>query len=266
MIQKLFLVLITISVCLADQYEIIIKDIEGKNRSIPLVDVDTIFFRKLPAEGLLVYYPFNQKHSDTIIKDFSGNGNMGFSHHHNLQKIPGRYEWLTASYFAYEKDFIEVPNVINGKSEMTISFWFKSQYSIQNETWHWVYGTSPESGSALVDVGAAIKGDRMTYHFRTSSKFWRSKGVRYIDKGTWYNIIMTYDGSEFQTFVNNTLDVSNSMTGKVYSNQDQLLGFGYIVSANEGYAGAIDDFRIYDRALTEEERTILYQEGMQKPE
>ena len=73
---------------------------------------------------------------------------------------------------------------------------------------------------------------------------------------TWGFAAMTYDGNEVSLFFNGEKIFSEPATGKININNVDLL-----IGASEGveyFGGKIDEIRIYDRALTENEILSLY--------
>jgi hypothetical protein len=131
----------------------------------------------------------------------------------------------------------------------------------EDNKWRWIYGTTPSSGNALVEVGAAVHNGKSTYHFKTTSGLIRGEGTKTADLSKWTHLIMVYNGSTIKGYVNTQLDFNRSQTGKVQSSQRQQLGYGFIASAKEFFKGGVDDLRIYNRALTSTEINTLYREG-----
>jgi len=88
-----------------------------------------------------------------------------------------------------------------------------------------------------------------------------SKGTEFIGK---FDLITeTYDGEELRLYVNGELKISRKISGQISNNTYPLiLGTNSDNPGSEGYfKGCIDDLRIYNRALSEEDVMELYNEA-----
>jgi hypothetical protein len=82
-----------------------------------------------------------------------------------------------------------------------------------------------------------------------------------ISSGNWHHYVWTYDGINLSGYINGTI-IGSTSTGGPASNTEDL----YIGQAGDGgklYPGEYDDFRIYDRALSDYEVQQLYLYGTQ---
>ena len=79
----------------------------------------------------------------------------------------------------------------------------------------------------------------------------------------WYFVVGTYDGSVMKLYVNGTLTAWKSISGNLLYNTNDIY-IGDLQFYNNGTLGLlpgnIDEVRIYNRALTEEEIISLYHE------
>ncbi|MCM8784556.1 MAG: hypothetical protein NC818_07345 [Candidatus Omnitrophica bacterium] len=83
-----------------------------------------------------------------------------------------------------------------------------------------------------------------------------------ITTGSWYHLVMTYDGALIKGYVNGSFQSSQSQTGNVRSSGTGMLLGQY---ASSYYInGLISEVRIYNRALTQEE--IQYSYTYKKPQ
>ena len=92
-----------------------------------------------------------------------------------------------------------------------------------------------------------------------------STGIKNLDSqvqlstGVYYNIVVLYNGSDFEIYINGELDASSSWSGLI-STTSLDLTIGQYLPNNSGYnfKGVLDDIRIYDYALTITEIQNLY--------
>ena len=74
---------------------------------------------------------------------------------------------------------------------------------------------------------------------------------------TWYHIVGTYDGSTVKIYVNGSLQASTAATGTITPTVGNVQ-IGEISGGDDEFTGAIDEVRIYTRALSPEQVVALY--------
>lgn len=208
--------------------------------------------------GLIAYYPFNGN-----ANDLSGNG------HHGIEKngvsyVAGKSD--QAANFDGVDDFISIWNTeeINqylNTSEGTVSVWFKvaAESSGSSSFIFQYYGGSSDrlyldaenttSSSSSLRLGV---GDN------------HKLSVNKITTGIWNHAIATWtsDGKT-KLFINGSQDIEGTYNpGFEFKGTEQFY-FGRGWDGNKGYyAGAIDEVRIYNRALSDTEIQQLSQSGV----
>jgi len=73
----------------------------------------------------------------------------------------------------------------------------------------------------------------------------------------WYHIALTYYGSQMRLYVNGKEKSSKAVAGELKVNS-RPVSFGSDNGAQKFFKGTIDDVRIYNQALTEEEIQAIY--------
>jgi hypothetical protein len=212
----------------------------------------TCLFSQIPTEGLVLYMPFN---SDA--NDYSGNGNNGTAH--NVNYLRGN-RGVTA-YFAPDS-YVEIKDTasldFSADTGLTIAVWIRQENDI--------------SGYIVVKMGT---GNRFDDEYKlaisadgtincgivspTSYQLFDSNGKLFINE--WYLVVMRWrlaDGS-MKIYFNGEL---NSLT---YSNVTSIqntsvpLRIGQFLDAAENsFRGSLDDLRIYNRPLSDDEIMTLY--------
>ena len=86
---------------------------------------------------------------------------------------------------------------------------------------------------------------------------------QYLPIGEWVHLVGTYDGSSVNLYWNGILVATEPHSGLIYTNNYPVRISGY-TTGGEIFDGIIDEFRIYNRALTPTEVQILSQNYMQK--
>ncbi len=208
-----------------------------------------------PTTGLVAYYPFNGNANDA-----SGDANHGTVNGATL--TADRFGNANRAYsFDGVDDKIALPLTGTGFSNsITIAAW--------------VYRTKSISGHpAMGIVSNDRSGDRGTFlgvaqddksYFTVSVPGLDATGFAGspISQATWTFMVLTYDGSVVNGFIDGELDGNRSVTGDLRGNSTFEIGHHSWDSMIERYwGGLLDDIRIYNRALSEAEIQALYEEG-----
>lgn len=196
---------------------------------------------KFLKQGLVAYYPFNGN-----AKDESGNGNAGIVNGATL--IEDRHEDADQAYFFDgENDGISLPAALpNDGKTFTIALWFRADS----------FGVDRR----LVNTGSRT----FTLTLTTALSVWwvelGGDGVpvsNEITLGKWHHFVFTVKDLESQTFFNSSLKSEAKLPNPMHINQ-WLLGSSY-KGHGMHFHGAIDDVRIYNRALSEAEVKALFE-------
>ncbi len=144
---------------------------------------------------------------------------------------------------------IEIPVTFSGWPSLSIESWFKY---VDTETWRWVFGTGPD----YCNLGMAVaEGDSIMRYHITTTEYGTSTydGKKLLTPGTWYHIAMVFDGETVKIFIDGELDFQANDNGRIkITNTKYAIGAGYW-SGNEIFKGAIDEVRIWNRAITQTE-------------
>ena len=239
------------------------------------------------ASGLVAYYPFNGD-----AKDESGNGNDGIvnggffitDRHNNVE---GAYMFRGYGY----GDNVRVPNssTMRFDKELTISTWVKQETQDGMDGWgNYASGSSMTLISKDGDRGGfnwglgndgINKNQSLSFainnktDFSNQSDYANSTKNNFIYSNAWIQYAISYNSENGETkFYRNGLfqesynDPSTTIKGINIieaNNRDMYLGiyglaFGWAPLGWFPLNGAMDEVRIYNRALSDNEITILY--------
>ncbi len=212
-------------------------------------------------EGLVAYYPF-----DGHTNDKSGNGHDGIPSH-SIDYVEGILQ--QAVRFDNVNDLIEIPENADMRiSYYTISFWVKagSQDGIVS-----IFSCRPHKSNTasgfeiLVNTNGEISLTQMT---RPTGNWGTHTNVSVTDN-LWHHITFTFDGTIVRVYLdgelNNEFDcrsVSHDyFPGPIYwTTPYHDFWFGQTTSGHDyaTFRGIIDEFRLYNRVLSESEIRQLY--------
>lgn len=153
-------------------------------------------------------------------------------------------------------DFMEIENsqnIENLSSQISISVWFNTNnyYSTAN---NWAILLT-KSGNSTSDNSRQFS----LYYREDGDILFNSNiiGNFLFDLDIWYNLTVTYDFGNVNTYVNGVLINNVNGINPVLSNQLSLM-LGYdSPGVPEYYDGILDEIRIYNRILSENEITQL---------
>ena len=242
-----------------------IDEVRIYDRALPASEVATL------AGGLVGYWKFDEN-SGTTAADSSGNNNTG-----TLMSGAG---WTTGQVGAAVSldgvdDFVKIKDgKISNSTTGTISAWVKMN-SLVNAHKIVCYG-----GGAAAAVqglfGLEIRQDGSNYYFSVinvpvdgtpSADIVHGNTV--LQSGVWYHVALTSNGSSWKLYVNGvaetlTAQLGNGNTGRWFGNTSvaapdkTYIGGARFNGADVGsFPGAIDEVRIYDRALSASEVAAL---------
>ena len=201
----------------------------------------------VPTNGLVGWWPFNGNANDE-----SGNGNHGTVNGATL--TTDRNGKANSAY-----SFDGVKNYINSdfnfkatNSSFTISYWFllDNNSNFNGKIFHFQEGIS-----GPYEVNNDFLGTNKLNFF--------IQGINYsttsINKYNWYHAVSIYNSvnKEIKLYINGILEFT-----KIVNNVPRLpnssLRIGARLNNSEFFKGKIDEFLIYNRALTQQEITALY--------
>ncbi len=184
--------------------------------------------------SLVAYYPFNGN-----AKDLTSNG-RDFTVYGDTTLTDGKDN---SSYSAYSfdgtGDYLEYTANIPSFDNYTISLWAKPASS---GTYEAMFSSDNNSGR-----GFQIDLDESNFHIRKSSGGNIVLSTAQLD--VWTFITFTYDGTNSIGYINSVSD-NESTGGTTEFNRFRI---GRNRNGSTYYTGAIDELRIYNRALTASE-------------
>jgi len=189
--------------------------------------------------------------------DSSGYNNNGFAF--NTTLVQDRFGNSNSSfYFDGRTSYVDIGTStfdINTSNEFTISAWIKPTGA------NYVYTTMIKRGRYNYPFSfdyANTKRLRVT--LRTSSGTYSLNGNAKLNFNNWYHVVYVYNKTSGRLiYVNGSLDKQDSTKGTLNVQNGESTVIGKTPYVNDYYfKGAIDDLRIYNKALSYSEIRALY--------
>ncbi|HEY5462281.1 MAG TPA: LamG domain-containing protein [Hanamia sp.] len=213
--------------------------------------------------GLMAYYPFSGNANDA-----SGNGNNPIFN--NATLTPDRLGNPNSAYsFNGTDNYIRIPNSasLNSSNQISICAWVKVAGFYQGTC----HGNNiVMKGDADYQLGdykirfddsyftnsqnCSISNPDITHETFFGINSTLSSNTPFIQTNQWYSVVYTSDGTTAKIYVNCKLVGSGPANGITFTNGDDLF-LGSMNNAQYPYwfNGAMDEIRIYNRPLNEDE-------------
>ena len=203
------------------------------------------------------------------VRDTSGRGNDGFmvgssysasNKALDLTNSPSATSSAATSYITRTS----LGNTESGNFHHSVSLWFKLS-SAPSSVWRAIFEIGPHPRANTKDIGLYVTSDSSNWLGFASggSTLYGGGAPTGVGVGTYYHIVIVYDGAKKYIYVNGTL--SNSGTYSSFNgarNMTLQIGRNNHGNANEGIDGSISNFKMYvGHALTAEEIKTLYDMG-----
>ena len=217
----------------------------------------TAYLPFAPGEGLVAYYSFNKCDA----RDDSGNGSNGrmFGNIACWCGVEGDGLLLDGI-----DDYLEFEGRVNRyftTSDFTVSFYIKPEQHLPfRQSLLSKRETSAEAHmlDLLLNFGAQTL---ETQVHETEHKFFPGLSPEVAPAG-WMHFALVRDGFRAFTYINGQLRQESFRCSGIDISNNALLSFSNSPRLSEGarrFKGVIDELRIYDRALTDEEMLSLYE-------
>jgi beta-xylosidase len=202
-----------------------------------------------PAPGLRLRYKFDET-GGTVAKDSSGNGFDGT--YTGGPVLDGNAVALSGG------SYVTIPNgVLKGATSVTVSL--RAKWTASTTVNQWIYGLGPDSTRYLFT--SPSNGSSLLYSAITTGS-WSAEsklpGPTALPGGSWQHLAVTVDGATgTATMYLNGRKVASATgvtvrPGDLYDASKSYSGYvgKSLYAADPYFAGAVDDFRIYNTALT----------------
>ena len=225
-----------------------------------------LIFNNTLSEGLVVHYTF-----DGNIDDQSGN-DVDLTSYGDLDYSTDRKGNTMSAYSADGNDYLDAGQSVVDGFPVTISYWFKNRSAIAtNSSWNIASNYYGVGVNSIVETATTSSFRFALSNFTGAGSGGRGPDGRYsyvtaantYEADTWVHAVIVIKGVHDRTTYINGQEISYETTsgtneGSSFNEGVLRLMFAYDTPIAE--KGEIDDVRIYNRAVTEKEVSLLYNE------
>lgn len=207
-------------------------------------------------DGLLAYYPL-----DGFINDQSGNNNNGTA----IGGVTPTTDRLNrpnrAMQFNGSNGYVSIPNsptLMSPVQQITVSTWMYFNFAANNG-WIPIGAKSNGSQYGLFAMELNIRNGQLRFDWKGSG----GRSVNYdFEYGTWYHLTVTGNDQTLRFYINGRF-IGQQQANLGNYNNNMPLEFGrHTPGATEYLNGKLDELRIYNRALSDFEVQLLYNDGI----
>jgi len=214
---------------------------------------DSIYIEEI-IEGPLVYYPFNGNANDEGHNDgIDGIVNGAILDDDRFNNSEGSYK------FDGEDDYIDLGEL--NSEQLSISIWFRpDQYKNNRPCIISKFSSNNQDGGFLIDLSEVnnhvrffLKNDGQTINIESTSSIYQN---------LWHHVAVTFNGSELIIFLDGEMEDVKATTFDKINNLSQNIYLGKSGSDDYHFNGNIDDVRIFNYALNNNEvKDLFYENG-----
>jgi len=224
----------------------------GNENASDASDVNATFIRVI--DGVVGAWHFDEENG-TIAHDTSGEGNDGTLYDGNTTNDDGNTppQWTGGKFgkalsFDGVDDYVKVEDSdsLDITDEITAVAWVKTS----NTAAQTVVGKKSEILLRIDGSGNAVFG------INDGTGWYEAISTKFVCDGNWHFLVGTFNGSSIKIFVDESLAKETLKTTTIQDTTNPLT-IGQLAGLNY-FNGTIDEVCIYNRALSEEEISDLY--------
>lgn len=197
----------------------------------------------------LAHYTFD----DATAQDASGNNNHGILNGATpFRGIQGR-----SLSFDGRDDFVNLGNLDIDSDQVTVAAWMLA-YSLRIHDARIISKATGTAGDDHILMLSTFRnhGHRMRFRLKTDDGFGTKTYIAplgHVVPGEWIHIAAVYDGRQIRMYKNGREVGATSKTGRVAMDPSVSMWIGRNPDGRRPFHGLIDDVRLYDTALTEDQ-------------
>lgn len=225
------------------------------------------------GEGLVAHYKMNDNLASSNVIDSVGSndgtmfGNLTGSNFTNefsgVGKINQAIEFDGVDDYVNLSNTDSINNIENG--DFTMVAWINNVNGVIDSAYHQPIIIKSTFGSDLTnDWGFDLEsGKNLRFHWNTTQH--TSTDFQSLNDGIWHNVVVVKEGDNL-FFYKDSVRGEDTFTGvdnrSLSNSKDLIIGARIPFESNRKFNGSIDDVRIYNRSLSQEEITTIYNEGL----
>jgi hypothetical protein len=202
------------------------------------------------SNGIIAYFPFNKNYKDYGINHYSSTPyNVSFTQDRNGADS-------SAIAFNGADSYISLSNGIFGNgNKISFSVWaYAPEYD--GNAWPQILSSTTTNIAYNIAIGIWQNTDHLHLEVQTTNGNFPMEGNISIPWNTWFHAVLVYDGDSLTEYLNGIKGRSIPASGNLISTADITIGWSS--GSTNYFTGKLDELKVYNRDLSEEEVIDLY--------
>lgn len=205
-------------------------------------------------DGLISYWDFDELNTD----DLMGNHHLTSTGSPRINTTVGKF--YASAEFDCNMCYYRTPNIdeIENVTEFTISAWVQAS-ELDNAAARTIMRQSVNVGNQAFILSWQITEDIILYVYNESGDLFSAVYTDGIptnrNVNTWYHVLGMYNGTHVSVYVNGTKGGTTSEMSSPVQNSEAIFTISHPIK----WVGKIDEVMVWNRSLSEDEITELYE-------
>lgn len=211
---------------------------------------------QLSDSTLISHYPFDGNFKDSINSNF-------VEYSYGVDFMEDRHDKeLSASVFSSTANYIVVQENLFFENKLSVSAWIKTDDTKDLMIISSKYNSDEDRGFQIAKNGDGFV--RFAIRNGTNSYIYTESESNIVSDNEWHFIVGICDESNIQVWVDGKLESKSELDYKSPSIlSTSSLRFSSLEQGSQfPYVGALDDFKLYNRVLTDDEILAEYEDGI----
>lgn len=211
------------------------------------------------TDGLISYWKLDESSGDAIDAHSDNDGTITGA----TQNVSGK---LNTAYSFDGSDRVDISNVladITDQDTLSISLWVKG--AGQNDKIILGFCKDSAGFNNLLDIGTSNSGSfnkLRIFRYDDSAQINSTGATTILDNTNFYHIVFTCDAGTWVAYVNGVSEINGSYSPATNGFNKVFMGVTITATSYYGYfTGVVDEVGIWNRALTSDEASALYNAG-----
>ncbi len=210
--------------------------------------------RFCPFCDLVVSYPFDEGEGSITADKALAGSSKDTGHLRNVrwdEGICGKGIYFDGGKYTYVEAGDSGDTDLGGKTEFTMALWIRKDADSKNQT---LLNKENEYMIAL------DSGNKLWWALRTTQGEWVKRQSDIVVGDGWHFIALVYDGASVSLYYDDTQKRSWDYTGAII-HRDVPMRLGQRRCCSQPFKGWMDEFRLYDMALNDDEIASLFEQS-----
>jgi len=218
----------------------------------------------MASDNLMSYWGFDEKPGGNTVLDQSTYGNDGIMKEMNAKNIGVAGRVGSALKFDGTSGYVKVEsrNSLDNWNSMTIALWINPQgSSVDSYTAICGTGLGHRSIAGFFALYTSTSPNHLIARITRKSGFSECSISRCFEMGEWVHVALKWDGKKMYLYKNGVQQGTIGTYSGIVTDSKNMFGIGCVPDRSYRFNGKLDDLRLYNKALSDNQIMALYRLG-----